>query len=70
MMQISSAVTQQTQLMNHVQGISSNASTPQIIGGTNLNLGTLSEYEIAKLLQFCGLTWHEQHKLPKILEQI
>ena len=65
MMHTSSAVTQQTQLMNHIQGISSNASIPQIIGGTNLNLGMLSEYEIAKLLPFCGLTWHEQHKLPK-----
>ena len=38
---------------------------PRIIGVAPTPPGCLSEHEVAKLLPFCGLTTHQQDKMPK-----
>jgi len=65
LIKIATAVTQQLQIFGYLQGANSNASILPIIGGVVGNNGTLSEYEIVKLLPFYGLKWQEQHKIPK-----
>ena len=63
--QLSAAVVQQSQILSAWRGTGSDASMPRIIGATPTPPGHLSEYEVAKLLPFCGLTIMEQHKIPK-----